>query len=131
MDARYSVDSWRRSRVNLRVLVVQPQETLARATGRHLRAAGFEPILAFDAAAAVQTAVADPPTAVVTDLTLPVLDGWVVLAALGYRSDQTVVAYGRTNDAGRAALLGVGATVHDRGDVVRALGQLLREPEPV
>ena len=117
--------------MNLRVLVVQPQETLARATGRHLRAAGFEPVLAFDGDAAVQAAVADPPAAVVADLTLPVLDGWVVLAALGYRSDQTVVAYGRVDDARRAAVLGVGATVHDRGDLVRALGQLLREPERV
>ncbi len=34
--------------------MVQPRETLARATGRHLRAAGFEPILAFDGDAAVQ-----------------------------------------------------------------------------
>jgi DNA-binding response OmpR family regulator len=117
--------------VKLRVLVVQPRETLARAAGRHLRAAGFEPILAFDADAAVAQALADPPAAVVADLTLPVLDGWCIVAALGHRPDQRVVAYGCPADARRAARLGAGATVHDRGDVVRTLGQLLREPEPV
>ncbi|MET1001053.1 MAG: hypothetical protein ABWZ15_04520 [Acidimicrobiia bacterium] len=116
--------------MNLRVVVVQPRETLARATARHLGAAGFEPVL-LDSDAAVQAAVADPPAAVVADLTLPVLDGWCVLAALGHRTEQTVVAYGRPDDARRAASLGAATTVHDCGDVVRALGQLLREPERV
>ena len=117
--------------VSPRVLVVQPRETLALATGRHLQAAGFEATLALDADTAVRLALADPPAAVVADLTLPVLDGWCVLAGLGHREDQTVVAYGRPDDTRRAAALGAAATVHDRGDVVRALNQLLREPERV
>jgi DNA-binding response OmpR family regulator len=116
--------------VNPRVLVVQPRETLARATGRHLQAAGFEPTVVLDADTAVRQALADPHAAVVADLTLPVLDGWCVLAALGH-TDQTVIAYGRPDDARRAAALGAAATVQDRGDVVRVLNELLRELERV
>ena len=109
-----------------RVLVVQPREALAQATGRHLRAAGFEPVVVDDGDAAVRIAVTDPPAAVLVDLTLPALDGWCVLATLGTRTGPPVVAYGPVGDASRAMLLGAVTCVHDRGAVVTAMQRLFQ-----
>ena len=105
-----------------RVLVVQPREALAHATGRMLQGAGFEPTLALDGDVAVRRAVTDPPAAVLVDLTLPVLDGWYVLSALGARGVRPrLVAYVPPGEAARALVLGAEACVHDRGAVVAAL----------
>ncbi|GIU85540.1 MAG: hypothetical protein KatS3mg009_0055 [Acidimicrobiia bacterium] len=105
-----------------RVLVVQPREALARTTGRVLRGAGFETTLVPDGDAAVRAAVTDPPAAVLVDLTLPVLDGWLVLSALGARRARPrLVAYAPPGDAARALALGADACVHDRGAAVAAL----------
>ena len=108
-----------------RVAVVQPREALAQTTARHLRAAGFEPVVLPDGDSAVRLAVTDPPAVVLLDLTLPALDGWCVLAALGTRQGPPVVVYGASGDAARAVLLGAAACVHDRGTVVAALRRLL------
>jgi DNA-binding response OmpR family regulator len=105
--------------------LVQPREALAQATARHLRAAGFEPVVVADGDAAVRGAVTDPPSVVVVDLTLPALDGWCVLATLGARIGPPVVAYAANGDASRAMLLGAAACVHDRGAVVSALERVL------
>lgn len=114
-----------------RVLVVQPREALAHATGRHLHAAGFEPTLALDGDAGMRLAVVDPPDACLLDLTLPVLDGWYLLAALGARTVRPqLVVYVRPGDAARAVALGADACVSDRGAVVPAF-QRLFAPTPV
>jgi DNA-binding response OmpR family regulator len=108
-----------------RVLLVQPREALAHATARQLEGAGFEPIVVSDGDAAVRLAVTDPPSVVLLDLTLPVIDGWCVLSTLGSRSGPPVVVYAPPGDAARAVLLGAAACLHDRGGIVPALRRLL------
>jgi DNA-binding response OmpR family regulator len=109
-----------------RVLVVQSREALAHATCRALHDAGLEASVALDGDTAVRLAVTDPPDAVVFDLTLPVLDGWFVIAALGARSPRPqLVAFGSASDAPRAAQLGVDACVCDRARVVPAVTRVL------
>jgi DNA-binding response OmpR family regulator len=108
-----------------RVLVVQAREALAHATGRHLAAAGFEPAFAVDGDDAVRRLVVDPPDVCVLDLTLPVLDGWYVLAALGPRTPRPqLVVYCRPGDAARALALGADACVADRSAVVNAVRRI-------
>ncbi len=109
-----------------RVLVVQPREALALATCRQLHFAGIETALVFDGDSAVRHAVVEAPDAVVCDLTLPVLDGWYVLAALGAREHgPRIVVYSHPSDASRATALGADAVVHERARVVPAVGHLL------
>lgn len=109
-----------------RVLVVQSREALAYATCRALHDAGIEASVALDGDTAVRLAVTDPPDAVVFDLTLPVLDGWFVLSALGARSPRPrLVAYGPAADAARATRLGVDACVCERARVVAAVTRVL------
>jgi DNA-binding response OmpR family regulator len=108
-----------------RVLVVQAREALAHATGRHLAAAGFEPTYASDGDDAVRDVVVDPPAVAILDLTLPVLDGWYVLAALGSRTPRPrLVVYCRAGDAARALALGADACVSDRSTVVDAVRRI-------
>lgn len=108
-----------------RVLVVQAREALAHATGRHLAAAGLEPAFASDGDDAVRRLVVDPPAVCVLDLTLPVLDGWYVLAAVGMRPKRpALVVYCRPADAARALALGADACVCDRSAVVDAVRRI-------
>ncbi|MGQ0824918.1 MAG: response regulator [Actinomycetota bacterium] len=108
--------------LSARVLVVQTREALAHATGRLLQGAGFEPVLARDGNSAVRLAAADPPAAVLLDLTLPTLDGWFVLAELGGAPDPpALVVYSHPGDFERAERLGADACVSDHGAVVHAL----------
>jgi two-component system response regulator BaeR len=108
-----------------RVLVAQPREALAHATARQLAAAGFEAALVVDGDDAVRRVVVESPDACVLDLTLPPLDGWLVLAALGSRPDRPrLVVYARPGDASRAMALGADACVTDRGAVVAALTRI-------
>jgi DNA-binding response OmpR family regulator len=108
------------------VLVVQPREALALATGRHLQAAGFDAVVATDGDTGVRLNSRDRPAAVVIDLTLPVLDGWYVLAALArHRHAPFVIAYSRPGDASRARALGADACVHDRSAVVETVRHLV------
>ena len=57
------------------VLVVEDEVPLARLLGRVLTEEGFEPCLEFDGGVALETALRQPPDAVVLDLSLPGLDG--------------------------------------------------------
>ena len=114
-----------------RVLIVQSREALAHATGRQLQGAGFEPTLALDGDAALRSARLDPPDALLLDLTLPALDGWLVLAAVAEQPDPpAIVAYGDPSDRERAVRLGADTCVADRGMVVAALQRLLEEHRP-
>lgn len=109
-----------------RVLVVQSREPEAGEICRELRDAGIEAALAVDGDAAVRLAVTDPPDAVVFDLTLPVLDGWFVLSALGGRTPRPqLVAFGRPADASRATHLGADSYVHQRDRLVPAVAHVL------
>ena len=63
---------------------------------------------------------------VLLDLTLPPLDGWCVLAALGDRSDRPllVVRVADPSEVDRAVALGADAWVDDDVHVVAAAGRL-------
>jgi two-component system response regulator BaeR len=61
--------------VQPRVLVVEDEVKLAALLCDYLRAAGYEPRVEEDGAAALRAFAADPPAAVLLDLNLPVLDG--------------------------------------------------------
>ena len=114
-----------------RVLIVQSREALAHATGRQLQGAGFEPTLALDGDAALRSARIDPPDAVLLDLTLPVLDGWLVLAALADAERPVkIVVYGERADEGRALQLGADVFVSDWGMVSDGLRRLIEEHHP-
>jgi DNA-binding response OmpR family regulator len=65
------------------VLVIEDNMDTADSIARFLRvAAGFEVKVAYDGAAGVKTALADPPTAVVCDISLPRLNGLQVAGQL-------------------------------------------------
>ena len=66
------------------------------------------------------------PHVVLLDLTLPPLDGWCVLAALGARNDRPllVVRVADPSEVDRAVALGADAWVDDDVHVVAAAGRL-------
>ena len=63
----------------------------------------------------------------VVDLTLPVLDGWYVLAEVGGLASPPfiVVRVGDTDDVDRAIALGADAWVDDDAYIVAAAGKLV------
>ncbi len=70
----------------IRVLVVTERAGVAAALGNALEALGSEHRVAADGETALRAADADPPDAVVLDLGMPALDGWLLLAQLGARA---------------------------------------------
>jgi DNA-binding response OmpR family regulator len=118
--------------VAARVVVVQPREALARLAVAQLAAAGMEALVVTDPIAARRLLdEPEPPDALVVDLTLPLLDGWYALSALGDRSAVTVVAYGPIGDAARARRLGAAACVADRAEVAAAVHRAVDRSRPV
>ena len=64
------------------VLIVDDVEDNREMYAEYLRFAGFEVVTAANGEEGLEQALADPPDAVVLDLTMPRLDGWGLAAAL-------------------------------------------------
>lgn len=116
-------------RISTRTLIVgDDPRRLAAACGA-LLAEGCEPLLAVGADEARWRLQHDRPDAVFLDLTLPVLDGWALLAEFGARTHRPgLVAWmpaGSAADRDRAVRLGADAVAGHR-DVARAVGAVPR-----
>jgi two-component system chemotaxis response regulator CheY len=70
------------------ILVVDDDESLRQLLGLHLRAAGYEVLLAEDAIAAGYLVLRQPPDLIISDVHMPHMDGFEFVAAL--RSDTTL-----------------------------------------
>ena len=112
-----------------RSVVVQARAGLADWVGDVLAGEGIETIRAEDGLDAVRLAAIIDPDLVVVDLTLPPLDGWCVLAALGNersgRRPEIVVRVADHRQAERALRLGADAWAAADAQVVGAAGRLL------
>jgi len=104
----------------LRALVVQSCPEVAQAVGESLAAAALEAVVIADGQLAVAAVEICAPDVVLVDLTLPPLDGWYVLAAIGLLPDRplVVVRVGHASEADRAIALGADAWVDDTIHVV-------------
>lgn len=110
-----------------RVLVVQSRPDVARAMSASLADAELEALVLFHGhgvAGAIQTW---DPHVVLVDLTLPALDGWLVLAEIGALATPPfiVARIGAPDDADRAIALGADAWVDDDVHTVAAAGKLV------
>jgi DNA-binding response OmpR family regulator len=83
------------------VLVVEDDPDVLQILRVNLEAAGFDTMLAADGDTAFRRIDEDHPDAILLDLTLPVMDGWAILAALTSRADAppVVVCSSRRGDA--------------------------------
>ena len=59
-----------------RILYVEDNDDNAYMLARRLRREGYEVVIAADGAKGVDMARSDPPSLILMDLSLPVLDGW-------------------------------------------------------
>jgi DNA-binding response OmpR family regulator len=66
----------------MRVLIIEDEAQLARHIGRALSRSGHVSQATYDGESGLQAALNDPPDLVILDLSLPVLDGFSVLARL-------------------------------------------------
>jgi DNA-binding response OmpR family regulator len=109
-----------------RALVVQSRPEVARAVSASLAGAEVHAIVLPDGHAAVSAVETWDPHVVLIDLTLPPLDGWCVLAAVGALADRPllVVRVADGTQVERAVLLGADAWVDDDVHVVVAAGRL-------
>jgi DNA-binding response OmpR family regulator len=113
------------------LVIVQTHADLAEALCDALAAQGVEAIRAEDGADAVRLVRICDPDVVLVDLTLPPLDGWCVLAALGEarpgtrRRPEIVVRVADHSQAERALRLGADAWAADDAQVVAAAGRIL------
>jgi two-component system KDP operon response regulator KdpE len=91
------------ARVSPLVLVIDDEPVLLRLLEVNLRVAGFDVRTAASGGAALGSAAAEPPDAIVLDLGLPDLDGWEVLAGLrrleGVSDVPVIVMSGLDRDA--------------------------------
>jgi DNA-binding response OmpR family regulator len=112
-------------------VIVQAHDELAGAVCDALAEQGVEAIRADDGADAVRLVGICEPDVVLVDLTLPPLDGWCVLAALGEmphglgRRPEIVVRVADHSQAERALRLGADSWAADDAQVVAAAGRLL------
>jgi len=109
-----------------RALVVQSRPDIARAVSASLASADVHAIVLCDGHAVVTAVQTWDPHVVLVDLTLPPLDGWYVLAAVGALADRPllVVRVADASQVERAAALGADAWVDDDVHVVAAAGRL-------
>jgi CheY-like chemotaxis protein len=109
-----------------RALVVQTRPDVARAVSASLADHEWEAVVFADGPAAVTALTALDPEVILIDLTLPPLDGWYVLAAVGARVDRPllVVRVADASQADRAIALGADAWVDDDVHVVAAADKL-------
>jgi CheY-like chemotaxis protein len=112
-----------------RAVVVQARAWLACDLAETLAAHGVETIRADDGPDTLRLVATYEPDVVLVDLTLPPLDGWCVLAALGAerlgRRPEIVVKVADHRQAERALRLGADVWAADDGQVVAAAGRLL------
>lgn len=110
-----------------RALVVQSCPEAAATIEASLVEAGWQAIIAADGMSAAREVDTWAPDVVLVDLTLPPLDGWYVLAAVGARPERPllVARVGDERDAERAIALGADAWVDGDVHVVAAAGRLV------
>ena len=91
-----------------RALVVQSRPEVARAVSASLAEAEVHAVVLTDGHAAMTALDTWDPHVVLVDLTLPPLDGWCVLAAVGSWAERPrlVAIVGARTDIGRALILG-------------------------
>jgi len=109
-----------------RALVVQSRPEVARAVSAALEDADVHTVVLADGHAVVSAVETWDPHVVLVDLTLPPLDGWCVLAAVGALDDRPllVARVADPADVDRAIALGADAWVDDDVHVVAATGRL-------
>jgi CheY-like chemotaxis protein len=109
-----------------RALVVQSRPEVARAVSASMADAEVHTIVLSDGHAVVTAVETWAPHVVLVDLTLPPLDGWCVLAAVGALADRPllVVRVADASQVDRAIALGADAWVDDDVHVVAAAGRL-------
>jgi len=109
-----------------RALVIQSRPDVARAVSASLADVEVHAIVLSDGHGAVSAVDTWDPHVVLVDLTLPPLDGWCVLAAVGARPDRPmlVVRVADASQVERAIALGADAWVDDDVHVVAAAGRL-------
>ena len=110
-----------------RALVVQSRPDVAAAVGAALADAGWQAIVTADGTSAASEVDTWAPDVVLVDLTLPPLDGWLVLAAVGAHAERPllVVRVAHAAEADRAVALGADAWVDGDVHVVTAAGRLV------
>jgi two-component system response regulator ResD len=113
-------------RMHTRAMVIQSRADLAAAVSTALAENDIEAIVVPDGHDAVTEVNTWAPDVVLIDLTLPPLDGWQVLAALGALPDPPllVVRLAAASEIVRAIALGADAWVDDDVHVVAAAGRL-------
>jgi DNA-binding response OmpR family regulator len=75
-----------------RVLIVEDEPGLAEVLSLHLRAAGYEPSIAYDGLEALYAFDRTTPRAVLLDLNVPQVSGFRLIQLLKHRSDAPRVA---------------------------------------
>jgi DNA-binding response OmpR family regulator len=112
-----------------RALVIQSRPDVARAVSASLAEAEVHAIVLSDGHAVVAAIETWDPHVVLVDLTLPPLDGWCVLAAVGDLADHPllVVRVRDESEVDRAIALGADAWVDNDVHVVAAAGRLALE----
>jgi DNA-binding response OmpR family regulator len=109
-----------------RALVIQSRPDVARAVSASLADVEVHAIVLSDGHAAVSAVETWDTHVVLVDLTLPPLDGWCVLAAVGARADRPllVVRVADASQVERAVALGADAWVDNDVHIVAAAGRL-------
>ena len=110
-----------------RVLVVQSRPDVSRAVCASLADAELEAVVLAHGHGALAAVETWQPHVVLVDLTLPALDGWYVLAAVGSLAAPPLIV-ARVHDAAdvdRAIALGADAWVDDDVHIVAAAGRLV------
>jgi DNA-binding response OmpR family regulator len=112
--------------MHTRALVVQSRPDVAAGITVALAEAGIEAIVVTDGQAVVTEVATWAPDVVLVDLTLPPLDGWQVLAAVGGLSDPPllVARLAVASEVVRAIALGADAWVDNDVHIVAAAGRL-------
>jgi DNA-binding response OmpR family regulator len=94
-----------------KVLIVEDDETIASATARHLRSAGFDAVLVADGDAGLRRLRYERPDVCIVDLMLPQLDGWRLIETARAEGIGTpiVVTSARGTEHDRVHALEIGA----------------------
>ncbi len=111
-----------------KLLLVEDHEELWDFLSRRLRKRGFEVVLAFDGAKALEQVAAQAPDLVLLDMDLPVMDGWSVARALRGRGDATPIialtAHAMSGDKDKAIAAGCDDYHAKPVDFARLLAQV-------
>jgi len=96
-----------------RILVVDDDPAIRQSLATELRAAGYEVTLASDGHEAEQVAFAAQPDLVLTDLAMPVADGFTLIAAIRARAQTPIIAVSvRGGERDKVRALDLGADDH-------------------